>query len=34
MFFMMSNPWQIWTSGSNEQTTEDASTADKAREAN
>lgn len=34
MFKMMSNPWQIWTSGSNEQPAEDTSTGDKSKQAN
>jgi len=34
MFKMMSNPWQIWTTGSNEQSAEDAGTGDKPKQAN
>jgi hypothetical protein len=34
MFKMMSNPWQIWTTGVNEQPTEDASPATSAKTKN
>jgi hypothetical protein len=34
MFKMMSNPWQIWTTGSDGQSAEDAGTGDKPKQAN